>query len=236
MTTAMTTPDAVGRLVSVDCLVAGGVPYEPALDWQRGRVAAVRDGGREALALIEHEPVYTMGRRGGRASMRLDAAAMPAPVIDIERGGDVTWHGPGQLVGYPILDLRARGLRAADYVRSLEEVLVAVLDGHGLVAGTVPGRPGVWVDGAKVAAIGVAIRGGVSFHGFALNVAPDLAWYDAIVPCGLTDARVTSMAELIGTAPAMPEVVAAVSEAFEARLAARLEQASPRALLGRVVA
>ena len=220
--------------MAVDCLNGASVPYEPALHWQRDRVAAVRAGGREAFALLEHEPVYTMGRRGGRSSMLLAPEAMPAPVVDIERGGDLTWHGPGQLVGYPILDLRRRELRAADYVRELEALLVDVLATFHLEAGVVAGRPGVWVDGAKIAAIGVAIRGGVSSHGFALNVAPDLAWYDAIVPCGLADASVTSMAALLDAPPAVDEVAAVTRAAFERRFDAQLVDADPSALLGMV--
>jgi len=217
-------------LRTVQVLVAGGVPYGSALVWQRERVTLVRAGSAEALALIEHTPVYTMGRRGGRTSMLLPPDAMPAPVVDVERGGDLTWHGPGQLVGYPILDLRARGLRAADYVRMLEGLLIEVLGEYGLSASTVVGRPGVWVGDAKIAAIGVAIRGGVSFHGFALNVAPDLGWYDAIVPCGLADASVTSMAALLPGALAMPALVEAVRIAFAQRFASELVAADPARL------
>lgn len=231
--TPVSTP-APAPILEVDCLVADRVPYEAGLAWQHDRVAAVRGGGGEALALIEHDPVYTMGRRGGRASMLLAPEAMPAPVVDIERGGDLTWHGPGQLVGYPILDLRARGLRPADYVRSLEACLIEVLREFGIDAAMVPGRPGVWVDGAKVAAIGVAIRGGVSSHGFALNVAPDLAWYEAIVPCGIAGASVTSMAALLDQPPSMPEVVEAMRDAFERRFFSRLVEVDAEALRGAV--
>lgn len=222
--------------VEVDYLQARDAPYEAALAWQRARAASVRDGSGEALALLEHEPVYTMGRRGGRDSLRLPPEAMPAPVIDIERGGDLTWHGPGQLVGYPILHLRSRGLRAADYVRTLEGLLTDVLATFGLDAGTVPGRPGVWVEDAKIAAIGVAIRGGVSSHGFALNVDPDLAWFDAIVPCGLADASVTSMGALLREPPSMPAVVEAARAAFERRFGARLVEVGAAPLLERVPA
>jgi len=220
----------------VEVLVASEVPYEGALAWQRDRAALVRAGGVEALALIEHTSVYTMGRRGGRASMLRPPEAMPAPVIDVERGGDVTWHGPGQLVGYPILDLRGRGLRAADYVRLLEELVIGVLDEYDLPASVVEGRPGVWVGDAKIAALGVAIRGGVSFHGFALNVAPDLGWYDAIVPCGLADASVISMAALLGDAPAPDSVVEAMRAAFERRFASGLVEVDAAPLRGMVTA
>ena len=137
----------------------------------------------------------------------------------------MTWHGPGQLVGYPILDLRTRGLRVADYVRLMEAMLIEVLDGFGIEASTVAGRPGVWVGNAKVAAVGIAVRGGVAFHGFALNVDPDLAWYDAIVPCGLADASVTSMQELCPESPSIGAVVEAMTAAFERRFTVRLATA-----------
>lgn len=211
---------------TVDLPCATEVPYETGLAWQRATAERVRDGGREALALLEHQSVYTMGRRGGRTSMLLPAEAMRAPVVDIERGGDLTWHGPGQLVGYPILDLRARGLRAADYVRALEATLIDTLATLGVEASTVAGRPGVWVAGAKVAAIGVAIRGGISMHGFALNVSCDLAWFDAIVPCGIADASVTSLARLLPAPPSIEDVAIALGAAFERQFDAALSPAA----------
>ena len=201
---------------TIDCLRATDVDYRRALAWQRETAAMVRDGGREALALIEHASVYTMGRRGGRESLAVAPEALRAPVVDVERGGDITWHGPGQLVGYPILDLRTRGLRPADYVHRLERVLIDALASFEVDAGVVTGRPGVWVAGEKIAAIGVAIRGGVSMHGFALNVAPDLAWFDDIVPCGLADARATSLAQVLEAGPSMDAMADAVHAAFEA--------------------
>ena len=228
---SMTERSSVASAIAhVDLFVASDVPYADALRWQHDRVEAVREGAGEALALIEHTPAYTMGRRGGRASVRLDEADLRAPVIDVERGGDLTWHGSGQLVGYPILDLRARGLRVADYIRLLESVLIEVLDGFGLEAATVAGRPGVWVEDAKIAAIGVAVRGGIAFHGFALNVAPDLSWYDPIVPCGLADASVTSMQELRTEAPSMGEVVGMTRAVFERRFTARLRDSDASVL------
>jgi lipoyl(octanoyl) transferase len=206
-------------------LVQGSaVPYHAALAWQHEAADLVRrDGGCEALALIEHAPVYTMGRRGGRASLLVPVEELRAPVVDTERGGDLTWHGPGQLVGYPILNLRRRGLRAADYVRLLEASVIEALDDVGLAAEVVAGRPGVWVGDAKIAAIGVAIRGGVSMHGFALNVAPDLTWFDAITPCGLADATVTSLAAELPEAPTMDVVIEAVRAALGRRLSSTFD-------------
>jgi lipoate-protein ligase B len=138
--------------------------------------------------------------------------------VDTDRGGDITWHGPGQLVGYPILHLRRRGLRAADYVRTLEAALIDVLAEFEVAGEVVPGRPGVWVGDGKVAAIGVAIRGGVSTHGFALNVSPDLSWFDAITPCGLADATVTSLTALMPRPPSMGEVIDVARAALGLRL------------------
>ncbi len=206
------------------------VDYDAGLRWQQRAAEAVRDGLGESLALLEHRPVYTMGRRGGRASLLVPPESLRAPVVDIDRGGDLTWHGPGQLVGYPILDLRGRGLRPADYVRTLEALLADVLGAFEVAAAPVPGRPGVWAGEAKVAAIGVSIRGGVSGHGFALNVAPDLRWYGDIVPCGLVDAGVTSMERLLGEAPAMEDVVRATCEVFEARFGCLLAEPVPGGL------
>ncbi len=140
--------------------------------------------------------------------------AMGAQVVDCDRGGDVTFHGPGQLVAYPILDLHARGLHAGDYVRALEECVIRTLAAFGASGERVPGRPGVWAGGGKVAAIGVRIERGVSRHGLALNVSTDLAWFDAIVPCGLPDASATSMRRLLGAAPPFEAVVRAFRDAF----------------------
>ncbi|MCK9486489.1 MAG: lipoyl(octanoyl) transferase LipB [Dehalococcoidia bacterium] len=211
----------------VACVRGADVDYAAGLRWQGEAMQAVRERGAEALALIEHRPVYTMGRRGGRASLRTPPEELRASVVDVDRGGDITWHGPGQIVGYPVLGLRARGMAAADYVHALEALLIEVLAAFDVSASVVAGRPGVWVDGAKVAAIGVAIRGGVSRHGFALNVVPDLSWFEDIVPCGIDDASVTSMARLLGHAPSMDAVVTATRRAFEARFDSVLHDAAP---------
>ena len=152
--------------------------------------------------LLEHPPVYTAGKRTRPADRPTDGT----PVVDVDRGGLITWHGPGQLVGYPLVAL-ATPLDVVDYVRRLEEALIAVVTGMGLPgAGRVDGRTGVWLPAddrgpeRKVAAIGVRVQGGVTMHGFALNCDPDLTWFDRIVPCGITDAGVTSLAvELAGT-------------------------------------
>ena len=211
---------------SVDLWRPGVVEYGRALAWQRERADALAAGvGGEALALLQHPPVYTLGARGNRAHLLATPealAARGAAVVPTDRGGDVTFHGPGQLVAYPILDLRARGLGAAAYVRRLESVVIDALAAFGVEAGRAEGRPGVWVGGAKIAAIGVRVSRGVSRHGLALNVSTDLDWFGGIVPCGIADAGVTSMARLPGGAPPMRAVEDAMAAAFERAFGVRL--------------
>ena len=215
---------------SVELLIHAGherVPYASALAWMTHQSDLVRRGGLESIALLEHDPVFTLGARAARTSLRVAESALPAPLVEADRGGDVTWHGPGQLVIYPVLDVRARGLRAGDYVRALEAVAIQTLAAWGIEGGRVSGRPGVWVGGAKAAAVGVRIDRGVSRHGLALNVAPDLAWFDAIVPCGIADAGVTSMARVLGEAPALPAVAEAMADAFARVFGVALVEAVP---------
>jgi lipoyl(octanoyl) transferase len=244
MTNASRTPVQLHR--------ADAVGYERALRWQRetaDRVLAARDEASmgapaEALAVIEHTPVYTLGRRGGHEHVLVDPAelrARGAEVIATDRGGDVTFHGPGQLVAYPILDLRRRRLGAAAYVRALEQCVIATLAAFGIRAERVAGRPGVWAPGpAKIAAVGVRIERGVSRHGLALNVSTDLAWFDAIVPCGIADAGVTSMAREPGGAPPFDAVVQAFRDAFagvfDVRLVAAVDSPLARPVTDRVLA
>ena len=206
-------------------------PYLETWEWQRQRAAAVAAGAaREALLLVEHPPVYTLGRRADRAHLRRsedELRALGAEVHWIDRGGDVTWHGPGQVVGYPILDLGRRGRDLHAYVRALEQVLIDVAASYGIGAARWPGRPGIWVGSEKLAAIGIHVSRWVSYHGFALNVAPDLSWFDHIVPCGLHDAGVTSLARLLGTPLEVDEVAerlaAQFARQFQVRLIAQAE-------------
>ncbi len=196
----------------------GRIDYLDALAWQHASSEALRTHrGPERLAILEHPPVYTVGARGGREHVLVDAgvlASRGARVLDVDRGGDVTFHGPGQLVVYPVLDLRVRGLHAGDYVRALEACAIATLVRFGIEGVRVPGRPGVWVEDAKIAAVGVRIDRGISRHGLALNVDVDLEWFDAIVPCGLKGARVTSMAELRQASQGVEAVGDAFASAF----------------------
>jgi lipoate-protein ligase B len=202
-------------------------PYDTIWAWQKARAEAVAAGASpEALALVEHRPVYTMGRLTDPAHLLVDEEALRArgaEVCWIDRGGDVTWHGPGQLTGYPILDLNRLGRDLHAYVAALEGVLIDLAATYGVVATRAPGRPGVWVGEAKLAAIGIKVGWGwVSYHGFALNVDPDLSWYEPIVPCGLHGYGVTSLARLVGRPLRVEEVVGRLVPIFEERFGVRL--------------
>jgi lipoyl(octanoyl) transferase len=202
-------------LRAVQLIRAGQVPYGEALAWQRRLVAARSTGqASDTLLLLEHPPTITLGVRADPAHILLDAAALAArgvAVVPTDRGGDVTYHAPGQLVGYPILKLSQHGGDLGRYVRSVEQVIINTLADYGLEGERVPGLTGVWVEGgrAKVCAIGVRLSAaGVTSHGFALNINPDLAGFGLIVPCGIADRGVTSLAALLGAAPRPEEVVA----------------------------
>jgi lipoyl(octanoyl) transferase len=206
------------RLLEVRHL--GTLEYQAGLDLQRQLVEA-RKIGRipDQLLLLEHPPVITLGvkRRHDRSNI-LEApetlAGMGIAVFDSGRGGDVTYHGPGQLVGYPIIDLKPDRCDVHRYVRDLEEVLIAAVSDFGITAGRIAGLTGVWVGQDKLAAIGVRISQWVTSHGFALNVRPDLAHFRLIVPCGIADKGVTSMDRLLGTAVSMAAVEEAISRSF----------------------
>jgi lipoyl(octanoyl) transferase len=176
------------------------VPYVEAWDEQRRIHEAVADGLLDdTLLLLEHEPVYTAGRRTDPLDRPMDGT----PVVDVDRGGTITWHGPGQLTGYPIVHL-VDPIDVVAYVRSVEEALITVCSDLGLTTGRVEGRSGVWVHAdergpdRKVGAIGIRVARGVTMHGFALNCDCDLTAFDRIVPCGLRDAGVTSLTAELG--------------------------------------
>ncbi len=172
----------------------GRVPYADALAVQEDLVArkATNSALPDELLLLEHDPIYTIGRTPDQSSLR-DAALLPHPVVTINRGGQATYHGPGQLVGYPILDLRLRGQDLHRYLRGLEEVLIALLAEYGVTGERHEGMTGVWVGGKKIASIGVGVRKWISMHGFALNVSGDLSPFRAITPCGLNGVEMTSL-------------------------------------------
>ena len=178
-----------------------------------------------ALLLLEHPHVYTLGRRGSLDDILAPAdklSSLGVEVHHVDRGGEVTYHGPGQVVGYPIVDLRRLRMRPLAYVRSLERLLIGTLSDFGIAA-EAEGRPtGVWTGGAKIAAIGVRVSRGVTTHGFALNVSPDLGYFDHIVPCGIGDCSVTSM-ESEGVAAEVAEVASALAGHFERVFGVELE-------------
>ena len=185
--------------------------YSAALGMQRRLLQeCIASGGRENfLMLLEHPPVVTIGRSGSAQ----DVLAAPetlrrrgVTLVETNRGGRVTFHGPGQLVIYPIVDLKARGRDLHRYLRELEGWLIRLLESYGVAAGVNPPYTGVWVGERKIASIGIAVRRWAAYHGVALNVSTDLSLFDLIVPCGLEGVRMTSMAEVLGSAPRVEEV------------------------------
>jgi lipoyl(octanoyl) transferase len=201
---------------------AGTVPYEDAWAWQRRlheeRVAGT---GPDTLLLLEHPPVYTAGKRTLPHERPFDGT----PVIDVDRGGKITWHGPGQLVGYPIVAL-PDPVDVVAHVRRMEQALMAVCSGVGVATALVEGRSGVWVladdrgPDRKVAAIGVRVARGVTMHGFALNCDPDMAAFSNMVPCGIPDAGATSLSAELGRDVPVSEVIDAVEAAMREVLTA----------------
>lgn len=220
---------AGGRVEVVDL---GRISYDEALARQRAirdRVLAERESGRGmTILLLEHDPsVVTVTRRPSAAGHVLASEAELArrgvQLRETDRGGDVTWHGPGQVVAYAMLDLPRFGLRVGSHMRLLEQVVIDAIAPHGLEGRRDPGATGVWIGegprAAKIAAMGVRVGRGISMHGLALNVDCDLSHFDAIVPCGLAGRPVTSIAREVGSgAPSVGEVKRAVAEAFAVRL------------------
>jgi len=190
------------------------IAYEVAWAEQRRLHDGVVDGSEpDTVLLVQHSPVYTAGKRTEWHERPTDGT----PVIDVDRGGKITWHGPGQLTGYPIVRL-TDGVLVVDHVRRLEAALIAVCADLGVTAGRVTGRSGVWVTAdqrgpdRKVAAIGIRVARDVTMHGFALNCDPDLSWYDRIVPCGIADAAVTSLSAELGRDVTVHEVLGLVEQ------------------------
>ncbi|MFD1533794.1 lipoyl(octanoyl) transferase LipB [Pseudonocardia aurantiaca] len=213
----------------------GLVDYVTAWDLQRANADARRDGtGPDVLMLLEHPPVFTAGKRTQPEDRPTDGT----PVVDVDRGGRITWHGPGQLVGYPIVGL-AEPLDVVDFVRRLEEALIRVAHDLGVTAaGRIEGRSGVWLPAddrrpeRKIGAIGIRVQGGVTLHGFALNCDNDLDAYNRIVPCGIADAGVSTLSAELGRPVPVAEVLDATAGAVTAALAGHLpvtEHVVPRA-------
>ncbi len=212
-------------MAELEIVRAGLVPYEDA--WARQRelhARRVAGEGPDTLLLLEHPSVYTAGRRTAAHERPFDGT----PVIDVDRGGKITWHGPGQLVGYPIVAL-PDPVDVVAYVRRLEDALIEVCAGFGLATGRVEGRSGVWVaaDGPggaarperKVAAIGVRVARGVTMHGFALNCDPDMTAFSNMIPCGIPDAGVTSLSAELGRDVPVAEAMEPVEKAMRRVLA-----------------
>ena len=188
------------RLSLVDL---GRRPYLEVLELQRTlcRERTAGDRRRDLLLLVEHEPTITLGRGTREASLPVNPAELARrgfTVAEVERGGDVTYHGPGQLVGYPILDLREHREDLHWYLRQLETALIAALDTLGVRAERSPGLTGVWTQGRKIASLGIHVKQWVTFHGFALNVNPDLEAFQTIVPCGIPGVVMTSLSKELG--------------------------------------
>ena len=162
----------------------------------------------DQLYLLEHNPVYTIGRTPDQSSLRGDASHLPYPLFPISRGGQATYHGPGQLMGYPIIDLHGCGQDLHRYLRWLEQVLIELLDLYSIVAARRDGLTGVWVENRKIASIGVGVRHWITMHGFALNVTGDLSPFARIVPCGIAEVEMTSMERESGHAISVVDVAA----------------------------
>ncbi|SPM36246.1 Lipoate-protein ligase B [Mycobacterium rhizamassiliense] len=218
------------QATAIDVRQLGVVDYRTAWQLQRDLADARVAGGSDTVLLLEHPAVYTAGRRTEPQERPADGT----PVVDTDRGGKITWHGPGQLVGYPIIGL-AEPLDVVNYVRRLEESLIKVCGDLGLQTARIDGRSGVWVPGRparKIAAIGVRVSRATTLHGFALNCDCDLGAYNAIVPCGISDAGVTSLSAELGRRITVDEVRAAVAtavcDALDGRLALSWQPAAAR--------
>jgi lipoyl(octanoyl) transferase len=193
----------------------GRCTYAAALELQEQLVAGKIAGDPgDYLLLLEHEPVYTLGRGADTADLLAADQRLAVPVFRVSRGGGATFHGPGQLVAYPIVTLRSGGRDVHRYVRKLEEVLIGVCADFGLAGERREGLTGVWVEDAKIASIGVGVRRWTTFHGVALNVSTDLRFFEHIIPCRMPEVRMTSMAVELGSAPAMAAVRDAVVRRF----------------------
>ena len=193
-------------------------PYLRMWELQKA-VANARRSDRipDVLLFTEHDPVFTMGKRGGWKNLQVPQSFLQdkdIPCIATERGGDITYHGPGQLVGYPVLRISGGGRRVRHYVKMLEEAIILALEHFRIQAERVHGRPGVWAGAAKIAFIGLAVQREICFHGFALNVDLDLSPFSWMNPCGLKQAQITSMKDLLKDSPSVKDVRKVVTEVF----------------------
>ena len=217
---ALRPPDTAARRPYLDVRWLGRVAFADALAMQEELVAKKRadQSSADELLLLEHDPVYTIGRTPDQSSLR-GGAHLPHPLFPINRGGQATYHGPGQLMGYPIIDLRNCGQDLHRYLRWLEDLLVETLGALGIAATTRPGLTGVWVENRKIASIGVGVRHWITMHGFALNVCGDLSPFDQIVPCGISNVAMTSIEKETGREHSVVEVGSRVREFALRRIA-----------------
>ncbi|WP_021171458.1 Octanoyltransferase [Sporomusa ovata DSM 2662] len=200
-------------------LLLGRTPYVAAWKLQQ-EISSVRRSGRgdDTLILLEHEPVYTMGRSGSQDNVKASPETLLAAgleVIEVDRGGDVTYHGPGQLVGYPVLDLKGYGQDLHHYSWMLEEVIIRTLAKYGIRSFRETGLTGVWTEKGKIAAIGIGVRNWVSIHGFSLNINPDMWYFSLINPCGITNRPVATMRDF-GIDTSLDEVRGKLEQQFSA--------------------
>ncbi|MEN8246732.1 MAG: lipoyl(octanoyl) transferase LipB [Thermodesulfobacteriota bacterium] len=211
--------------------------YREAWELQQAIVAAKKEGRlvNDVILVLEHPPVYTLGRRGGIENLcvpRTRLAEEGIDVVQIERGGDITYHGPGQLVAYPLMDIRRARLGVTELVTSLEEIMINTASAFGIQAGRNPLNRGVWVGRAKLGSIGIAVRRDITFHGMALNVNLDMTHFSWINPCGLKEVNMTSLAEAAGKPIDMQAVRRSLQENMQSVLGVELEQTDPETLAG----
>ncbi len=217
----------------------GRVEYEQAWALQRDlALRRARAGTEDTLLLLEHPPVYTATRRFSRDCLLVPPEALGAPLLTVDRGGDITFHGPGQLVAYPIIGLESQTRGVQAYVRALEDVIIRALAGYGIEAGRDEGLTGVWVGRDKIAAIGVRVSrpggaagGWVTSHGLALNVSVDLEWFGRIIPCGLPGRGVTSMERVLGYGVPLIQVGESLAREFAAVFGREVAPLTPGATL-----
>ena len=221
---------------SVRALWLGSVPYREAWDLQAELVAALRDGrAQDTLLLLEHPHVFTMGKAASADHLLWDQAERARRMVDVvwsDRGGEATYHGPGQLVGYPILDLNRFELTIPQYIETLERSLIDYLHDQGIESSPgEPGLTGVWTRGEKIAAIGIKLNRSIVSHGFALNLTTDLSYFDGIVPCGHADKRPTSAEAITGHRPATEKAARAYCDHFARAFGTVVEWGSPQQVL-----
>ncbi len=197
----------------LDVIKVGLCDYQKAWDWQRQLHAARRANDiPDTLLLLQHPSVYTFGKNANKENL-IDSK--DALVIQSDRGGDITWHGPGQLVGYPIINLKEHKTSASWYMRNLEEVIIRCLKDYDISASRIEKLTGVWIGNEKIAAMGVRLSRWITMHGFALNIAPDLSYFNGMIPCGIKDKGVTSIKKQLGKEPDFDEVQNCIIEHFK---------------------